>query len=150
MRGNAISANYLLPNTWEETGSTWRLSNLDVQCRPARSSTDVCQRGTVYQRIGGGYTPVEWALTPRGHSLPWDWYTKAMASTSQWANLYLETAFPFYWPPWQTNRCSELLKLWVRSTYMHNALTGHSNAKAPPRAVLAGSPPDCRRVWWEP
>ncbi len=53
-----------------------------------------------------------------------------MASTIQWVNLCLETAFPFCWPPWQTNSCSELLKLWVQSTYMRNALTGHSNAKA--------------------
>ncbi len=53
-----------------------------------------------------------------------------MASTIQWANLCLELAFPFCWPPWQTNSCSELLKLRVRSTYMCNALTGHSNAKA--------------------
>ncbi len=30
---------------------------------------------------------VEWALDPKGHSSPWDWYTKAMASTIQWAHL---------------------------------------------------------------
>ncbi len=41
----------------------------------------------------------EWALTPMGHGSPWDWYAKAMASTIQWANLCLETAFPFCWPP---------------------------------------------------
>ncbi len=32
-------------------------------------------------------------------------------------------------------------------------LRGHSNAKAGPASsevVLAGSPPDCKRVWWEP
>ncbi len=53
-----------------------------------------------------------------------------MASTIQWANLCLETAFPFCWPPWQRKSCSELLKLRVQSTYMHNALMGHSNTKA--------------------
>ncbi len=73
---------------------------------------------------------VEWALTPRGHGSPCDWYAKATASTIQWANLCLETAFPFCCPPWQTKSCSELLTLRVRVTYMRNALTGHSNAKA--------------------
>ncbi len=58
------------------------------------------------------------------------WYAKATASTIQWANLCLETAFPFCCHPWQTKSCSELLTLRVRSTYMRNALTGHSNAKA--------------------
>ncbi len=66
-------------------------------CRPARSSADVCQRGTVCQCIGGGNTPCGVSPHPRGHSSPWDWYSKAMASTIQWANLCLETAFPFYY-----------------------------------------------------
>ncbi len=35
----------------------------------------------------------------RGLGSPWDWCAKAMASTIQWANLCLETAFPFCWPP---------------------------------------------------
>ncbi len=69
-------------------------------------------------------------LTPRGHGSPCDWYAKATASTIQWANLCLETAFPFCCPPWQTKSCSELLTLRVRFTYMRNALTWHSNAKA--------------------
>ncbi len=73
---------------------------------------------------------MEWALTPRGHGSPCDWYAKATASTIQWANLCLETAFPFCCPPWQTKCCSELLTLRVRSTYMRNALKGHSSAKA--------------------
>ncbi len=68
--------------------------------------------------------------SPREHGSPCDWYAKATASTIQWANLCLETAFPFCCPPWQTKSCSELLTLWVRVTYMRNALTGHSNAKA--------------------
>ncbi len=97
---------------------------------------------------------VEWALTPRGHGSPCDWYAKATASTIQWASLCLETAFPFCCPPWQTKSCSELLTLRVRVTYMRNALTGHSNAKAGSASswgtVLAGSPPDRRRAWWEP
>uniref|UniRef100_A0A672SY79 Cellular communication network factor 6 n=1 Tax=Sinocyclocheilus grahami TaxID=75366 RepID=A0A672SY79_SINGR len=39
-----------------------------------------------------------------------------MASTSQWANLCLETAIPFCCSPKQTNSCSECLKLWVQFT----------------------------------
>ncbi len=54
-----------------------------VQCHPARSSTMSAE-----WRLGGGKLRVEWALTPRGHGLPWDWYAKAMAYTIQWANLY--------------------------------------------------------------
>ncbi len=96
---------------------------------------------------------VEWALTPRGHGSPCDWYAKATASTIQWANLCLETAFPFCCPPWQTKSCSELLTLRVRSTYMRNALTGHSNAKAgsaSSEGSTCRSPPDRGRAWWEP
>ncbi len=37
---------------------------------------------------------VEWALTPRVHGLPWDWYAKAKASTIQWANL-CSVSLPF-------------------------------------------------------
>ncbi len=88
---------------------------------------------------------VEWALTPRGHGSPCDWYAKATASTIQWASLCLETAFPFCCPPWQTKSCSELLTLRVRVTYMRNALTGHSNAKAG-SASSEGSA--CRFTTW--
>ncbi len=76
---------------------------------------------------------------------PWDWYAKVMTSTIQWANLCLETTFPFCWPPWQTKSCSELLKLRVQSTYMCSALTGHSNAKAG-SASSEGSA--CRFTTW--
>ncbi len=75
------------------------------------------------------------------HYLP----SKATASTIQWANLCLETAFPFCCPPWQTKSCSELLTLRVRVTYMRNALTGHSNAKAG-SASSEGSA--CRFTTW--
>ncbi len=97
---------------------------------------------------------VEWALTPRGHGSPCDWYAKATASTIQWANLCLETAFPFCCPPWQTKSCSELLMLRVRSTYSICAMLLRDTAKLrldlpPPRAVLAGSPPERGRAWWE-
>ncbi len=89
----------------------------------------------------------EWSepSPPRGHGSPCDWYSKVTASTILWANLCLETDFPFCWLPRQTKSCSEFLKLRVRSTYMRNALTGHSNAKAG-SASSEGSA--CRFTTW--
>ncbi len=40
-----------------------------VRCRQARSSTDVCQRGAVRQRIGGGNTPCGVSPHPQGARL---------------------------------------------------------------------------------
>ncbi len=40
-----------------------------VRCRPARSSTDVCQRGAVRQRIGRGNTPCGVSPHPHGARL---------------------------------------------------------------------------------
>ncbi len=102
-----------------------------------------CQRGT--NAWEEAKLLVEWALTPRGHGSPCDWYAKATASTIQWANLCLETAFPFCCHPWQTKSCSELLMLRVQSTYMRNGLTWHSNAKAG-SASSEGSA--CRFTTW--
>ncbi len=114
----------------QHTGRNWLNAEIvesceGVWCRPDRSSAR--------------------CLTPRGHGSPCDWYAKATASTIQWANLCLETAFPFCCPPWQTKSCSELLTLWVWVTYMRNALTGHSNAKAG-SAFSEGSA--CRFTTW--
>ncbi len=58
-------------------------------------------------------------------------------------------------PPWQTKSCSELLTLRVRVTYRICAMLLRDTATLrldlpPPRAVLAGSPPDRGRAWWEP
>ncbi len=86
--------------------------------------------------MGGGNTPGGVSPHPQG---AW------LASTIQWANLCLETAFPFCCPPWQTKSCSELLTLRVWSTYMHNALKGHSNTKAG-SASSEGSA--CRFTTW--
>ncbi len=122
-----LHAHYL-PNTREETGST-------------RSLLKNKQRGAVRQCMGGGNTPG--GVSP--HGSPCGWYAKATTSTIQWANLCLETAFPFCCPQWQTKSCSELLTLRVRSTYMRNALTGHSNAKAE-SASSEGSA--CRFTTW--
>jgi len=48
-----------------------------VGSRPVRSSTDVCQQGTVCQCLGGGNNPGRVRVL----------YVKTMASTIQWANL---------------------------------------------------------------
>ncbi len=67
MRGNGAasvtpaSSSRLLPVT-QHTGRNWLNAETvesceGVWCRPARSSADVCQRGAVRQRIGGGNTP---------------------------------------------------------------------------------------------
>ncbi len=40
-----------------------------VRCRPARSSADVCQRGAVRQRMGGGNTPGGVSPHPQGARL---------------------------------------------------------------------------------
>ncbi len=141
-----LPAHYL-PNTREETGSTRRLYNLAKvfgvdQPAALQMSAKEAPCANAWEEAT---LLVEWALTPRGHSSPCDWYAKVTASTIQWANLCLETAFPFCCPPWQTKSCSEHLTLRVRSTYMRNALTGHSNAKAG-SASSEGSA--CRFTTW--
>ncbi len=98
-------------------------SRKSVQCRPARSSTDVYQRGTLgLVRQGDGiHYPVGQPLL--GGSLPF--LLSSIADKS----------------------CSELLKLRVRSTYMRNTIMGHRKAKAG-SASSEGSA--CRfTAWWE-
>ncbi len=79
MRGNGAasvtpaSSSRHLPVT-QHTGRNWLNaetveSREGVRCRPARSSTDVCQRGAVRQRIGGGNTPCGVSPHPHGARL---------------------------------------------------------------------------------
>ncbi len=162
MRGNGAAsvtpARSSRPLLTQHTGRNWLNAEIvesceGVRCRPARSSADVCQRGAVRQRMGGGNTPGGVSPHPQGARLTLRLVRQGDGLHYPVGQLCLETAFPFCCPPWQTKSCSELLTLRVRSTYMRNALTGHSNAKAgspPPRAVLAGSPPDRGRARWEP
>ncbi len=160
VRGNGgasmtpASSSRQLPVT-QHTGKNWlKAETLEsregVRCCPARRSTDVCQRGAVRQRIGGGNTPVKGALTPRGHGLPWDWYAKAIAYTFQWAILCLETALPFCWPPWQTkSSLSSGCGPRICAMILQDTATPRLDL-LPPRAMLAGSPPDRGCAWWEP
>ncbi len=62
-----------LPVT-QHTGRNWLNAETvecceGVRCRPARSSADVCQRGTVRQRMGGGNTPSGVSPHPQGARL---------------------------------------------------------------------------------
>ncbi|XP_052466728.1 uncharacterized protein LOC128024890 [Carassius gibelio] len=62
-----------LPVT-QHTGGNWLYTEVvkprkGVRCRPARSSTNVCQRGAVRQRIGGGHTPCGVGPHPQGARL---------------------------------------------------------------------------------
>ncbi len=68
---SSLPATYLLPNTREEELAQRRdvESREGVRCRPARSSTDVCQRGAVRQRIGRGNTPCGVSPHPHGARL---------------------------------------------------------------------------------
>ncbi len=59
-----------LPVT-QHTGRNWLNAETvksceGVRCRPARSSTFVCQRSAVHQRIGGGNTPSGVSPHPQG------------------------------------------------------------------------------------
>ncbi len=62
-----------LPVT-QHTGRNWLNAETvecceGVRCRPARSSVDVCQRGAVRQRMGGGNTPSGVSPHPQGARL---------------------------------------------------------------------------------
>ncbi len=64
------SSSHHLPVT-PHTGGNWLNAEIvksrkGVRCRPARSSTDVCQRGAVHQRIGRDNTPCGVSPNPQG------------------------------------------------------------------------------------
>ncbi len=75
MRGNGAAsvtpASSSRPLLTQHTGRNWLNveiveSSEVVRCRPARSSADVCQRGAVRQRMGGGNTPGGVSPHPQG------------------------------------------------------------------------------------
>ncbi len=139
MRGNGAAsvtpASSSRPLLTQHTGRNWLNAEVvesceGVRCRPARSSADVCQRGDVRQRMGGGNTPGGVSPHPQGAQL-------TLRLVRQGDGLHYPVGQPlfgdslaFLLPSVADESCSELLTLWVRSTYMRNALTGHSNAKA--------------------
>ncbi len=75
VRGNGAAsvtpASSSHPLLTQYTGRNWLNAKIvesceGVRCRPARSSADVCQRGTVRQRMGGGNTPGGVSPHPQG------------------------------------------------------------------------------------
>ncbi len=62
------------PLLTQHTGRNWLNAEIvesceGVRCLPARSSADVCQRGAVRQRMGGGNTPGGVSPHPQGARL---------------------------------------------------------------------------------
>ncbi len=116
-------------------------------CRPARSSAGVRRRGTVRQRMGGGNTPSGVSPHPPGGTARLEIGT--VASSHAWRHPLSSGPTSVWRQPFlsadQTKSCSELLKLQVRSTYMRNALTGHSNAKA---GSVSSEGSACRFTTW--
>ncbi len=77
-RGNGAAsvtpASSSRPLLTQHTGRNWLNAEIvesceGVRCRPARSSADVCQRGAVRQRMGGGNTPGGVSPHPQGARL---------------------------------------------------------------------------------
>ncbi len=76
VRGNGTASVKLASSSrhlpyYQHTGRNWlNVETLkpceSVRCHPARSSTDVCQRGTVSQCIGEGNSPCEVSPHPQG------------------------------------------------------------------------------------
>ncbi len=78
VRGNGAAsvtpARSSCPLLTQHTGRNWLNAEIvesceGVRCRPARSSADVCQRGAVRQRMGGGNTPGGVSPHPQGARL---------------------------------------------------------------------------------
>ncbi len=158
VRGNGTasmtpaSSSRPLPVT-QHTGRNWLNvetveSCEDVRCRPARSSADVRQRGAVHQCIGGGTTPSGVSPHSQGARLALRLVCQAdgihypVGQPSISADLCVrQRAAQSFWSSGCGPRiCAMLLR---DSATLRLDLP-------PPRAVLAGSPPDRGRAWWEP
>ncbi len=162
VRGNGAAsvtpASSSRPLLTQYTGRNWLNAKIvesceGVRCRPARSSADVCQRGTVRQRMGGGNTPGGVSPHPQGAWL-------ALRLVRQGDGLHYPVGQPLF---------GDSLPFLLPSV-ADKELLGASDAPGaghvcamllrdtatlrldlpPPRAVLAGSPPDRGRAWWEP
>ncbi len=121
-----------------------------VRCRPARSSADVCQRGTVHQRMGGGNIPSGVSPHPQGARL-------ALQLVRQGDGLHYPVGQPLFGDslPFLLTSVADKELLRVSEGPCICAMLLRDTAMLrldllPPRAVLAGSPPDRRRVWLEP
>ncbi len=163
MRGNGAasvtpaSSSRPLPVT-QYTGRNWLNAETvesceGFRCRPARSSADVCQRGAVHQCMGGGNTPIGVSPHPQGARL-------ALRLVRQGDGLHYPVGQPLFGDslPFLLTSVGdkELLRASEAPGAVHVecAMLLRDTAMLrldlpPPRAVLAGSPSDRGRAWWE-
>ncbi len=90
----------LLPVWGENTGGnrfhTKAIESSEcVRGRPARSSTNICQWGATSQRPGGRYTSRRVSSQPERARHTLCLISQVMASTIQWAILWLGDGIPF-------------------------------------------------------
>ncbi len=160
VRGNGAAsvtpASSSRPLLTQHTGRNWLNAEIvksceGVRCRPACSSADVCQRGAVRQHMGGGNTPGGVSPHPQGARL-------ALRLVRQGDGLQYPVGQPLFGdslPFLPSVADKELLRASDAPGAVH--VYAHLRDTAtlrldlpPPRAVLAGSPPDRGRAWWEP
>ncbi len=139
-----------IKKVWERLGYVRNPRSLveGGRCRPARSSADVCQRGAMCQRMGGGNTP------------------SGVSPHAQGARLALRLVRHLHYPVGQplfgdslpflltsvadkellraSEACPRICTMLLRDTATLRL------DLPPPRAVLVGSPPDRGRAWLEP
>ncbi len=105
------------------------------------------------QGIGGGNTPCGVSPHPHGARLALGLVRQGDGIHYPVGQPLLGDSLPFLLTSVTDKELLRASEAPGASTYMRNALTGHSNAKAgsaSSEAVLAGSPPDRGRAWWEP
>ncbi len=160
VRGNGAAsvtpASSSRPLLTQYTGRNWLNAKIvesceGVRCRPARSSADVCQRGTVHQRMGGGNTPGPSPLGGMARlatGMPRRRPPLSSGPTSVWRQPSLSAALRGRQRAarsfWRSGCGSRICAMLLRDTATLKL------DLPPPRAVLAGSPPDRGRAWWEP
>ncbi len=162
VRGNGVasltpaSSSRPLPVT-QHTGRKWLNAETvesceGVRCHPARSSADVCQRGAVRQRMGGGNTQSGVSPPPQGARLALRLVHQGLhypvgqplfgdSLPFLLTSVAEKRAAQSFWSSGCSPRICAML-LWDTATLRLDL--------PPPRAVLAGSPPDRGRGWWEP
>ncbi len=133
-----LPAHYLFPNTREETGSTQRLYNLAKVFRVAQPAA--LQMSAKEAPCANAWEEatllVEWALTPRGHGSP----PLSSGPTSVWRQPSLSAALRGRQRAaqsfWRSGCGPRICAMLLRDTATLRL------DLPPPRAVLAGSPPD--------
>ncbi len=155
VRGNGAAsmtpASSSRPLLTQHTGRNWLNAEIvesrkGVRCRPTRSSADVCQRGAVRQRMGGGNTPSGVSTKPPGGTARLATGTPrrrpplSSGPTSVWRQPSLSAALrgrqraaQSFW----RSRCGPR----ICAMLLRDTATLRLDLP-PPRVVLAGSPPD--------